>query len=161
MTSANSECYYLDTSVLVKRYVKEPGSEVVDGIYTKAYRGVAVIATSYWNITEAAVVFDKYERKGGLSARRLLGALIRESRTLAGLLRLKLVPISPTLIQETAELVLKHHIYSADALQIASAHYANCRHLVTADKGLADAAVAENLEVITVVGEALGSGEKP
>ena len=61
--SSGSECYYLDTSALVKRYVKEPGSEIVDRIYTKAYRGLAVIAASYWNITEAAVVFDKYERR--------------------------------------------------------------------------------------------------
>ncbi len=153
MALASSECYYLDTSALVKRYVKEPGSEVVDGIYTKAYRGVAVIATSYWNITEAAVVFDKYERRGVPSARHLLEALLRESRILAGLLRLKLVPVSPTLIHETAELVLKHHIYSADALQIASAHHANCKHLVTADTRLAKAAVAENLEAITTGGE--------
>ncbi len=57
MASAGSECYYLDTSALVKRYVKEPGSEVVDKIYAKAYRGIAVIAISYWNIAEAAVVF--------------------------------------------------------------------------------------------------------
>ncbi len=150
MASARIECYYLDTSALVKRYVNEPGSEIVDEIYTKAYRGVAVIAASYWNMAEAAVVFDKYERRRGLSARRLLGALLRESRTLAGLLRLKLVPISPALIRETTELVLKHHMYSADALQIASARYANCKYLVTADSRLAEAAATENLEAITV-----------
>jgi len=141
------------TSAFVKRCVKEQGSEVIDGIYTKAYRGAAVVAFSHWNVTEAAVVFDRYERKGGLSARRLLGALLRESRTLARLLRLKLVPINPALIQETAELVLKHHIYSADALEIASSRYANCKHLVTADERLTEAAVAENLEVITVGSE--------
>ena len=39
MASASSECYYLDTSALVKRYVEEPGSEVVDKIYAKAYKG--------------------------------------------------------------------------------------------------------------------------
>ena len=151
---AGSECYYLDTSALVKRYVKEPGSEIVDEIYAKAYKGIAVIAISYWNIAETAVVFDKYEKRLRLSARRLLEALLRESRTLVGLLRLKLVPISPTLIHETTELVLKHHIYSADALQIASAHHANCKHLVTADKRLAKVAAAENLVVITAGSDA-------
>ena len=150
MALARDECYYLDTSALVKRYVEEPGSEVVDSIYAKAYRGLAVIAASYWNVAEAAVVFDKYERRLRLSARHLMEALLRESRTLAGLLRLKLVPISPTLIQETIELVLKLHMYSADALQIVSARYANCKYLVTADRRLADAAAAENLEAITV-----------
>ncbi|MEB3780670.1 MAG: type II toxin-antitoxin system VapC family toxin [Desulfurococcales archaeon] len=154
MTSASSECYYLDTSALVKRYVKEPGSEVVDAIYTKAYRGITIITTSYWNIAEVVVVFDKYERRFGLSAPHLMEALLRESRTLAGLLRLKMIPVSPTLIHETAELVLKHHVYSADALQIASARHANCKHLVTADKRLANVAAAEDLEAVTVGVEA-------
>ena len=151
--SSGGECYYLDTSALVKRYVKEPGSEIVDGIYTKAYRGLSVIAASYWNIIEAAMVFDKYERRLGLSARHLMEALLREFRTLAGLLRLKLVPVSSTLIHETIDFVLKYHIYSADALQIASAHYAQCKHLVTADKRLAEAAAAESLETIIVGGD--------
>ena len=79
-----------------------------------------------------------------------LKALLREFRTLAGLLRLKLVPVSSTLIHETIDLVLKPHVYSADALQIASAHYAQCKHLVTADKRLAEAAAAESLETIIV-----------
>ena len=35
----NEEIYYLDTSALVKRYVEEVGSEVVDSIYGYAYRG--------------------------------------------------------------------------------------------------------------------------
>ena len=86
MASASSKRYYLDTGALVKRYVKEPGSEVVDKIYTKAYKGIAVIAISYWNIAEAAVVFDKYEKRLRLSARRLLEALPHESRTLVELL---------------------------------------------------------------------------
>ncbi|MCE4599937.1 MAG: type II toxin-antitoxin system VapC family toxin [Desulfurococcales archaeon] len=108
---------------------------------------MAVIAASHWNVTEAVVVFDEYERRGSLSAKRLLRALLRGSRILAGLLRLKLVQIPLTRIHETTELVLKHHIYSADALQIASAHYANCKYLVsiTTDKRLAKAVAAENL----------------
>ncbi len=154
MALTRGECYYLDTSALVKRYVEEPGSEMVDDIYTRAYKGVTIIVTSYWNIAEAAVVFDKYERRLGLSARHQMEALLRESRTLAGLLRLKLVPISSTLIYETTKLVLKHHVYCADALQIASARYTNCKHLVTADKRLAEVATAENLDTITVGGEA-------
>lgn len=50
--------------------------------------------------------------------------------------------------------MLKHHIYSADALQIASARHANCKHLVTADRKLAKVAAAENLVVITAGSEA-------
>ncbi|MGC9149373.1 MAG: type II toxin-antitoxin system VapC family toxin, partial [Sulfolobales archaeon] len=68
----NREIYYLDTSAIVKRYVAEPGSEVVDEVFRDAYRGSAVISFSSWNIAEAAVVFDKYSRILGLDARGLL-----------------------------------------------------------------------------------------
>jgi hypothetical protein len=43
------------------------------------------LAFSYWNIAEAAVVFDKYERRLGLNARRLLSSLLSESTTLSRL----------------------------------------------------------------------------
>ena len=57
------EVYYLDTSALVKRYVAEPGSNVVDEIFGRVYRGMGILTFSYWNIAEAVVVFDKYEMK--------------------------------------------------------------------------------------------------
>jgi len=57
-----ADAYYLDTSALVKRYVSERGSESIDQIFTNAHSGEATIASSYWNVGEAAVVFDKYGR---------------------------------------------------------------------------------------------------
>jgi len=55
---------YLDTSALVKRYVTEPGTETVDSIYEEAHKGYATIGFSLWNVGEASVVFDKYEKMG-------------------------------------------------------------------------------------------------
>jgi len=43
---------------LVKRYVEEPGSEIIDTIYKDAYRGIKRLSLSYWNIAEAVVVFN-------------------------------------------------------------------------------------------------------
>jgi Predicted nucleic acid-binding protein, contains PIN domain len=140
--------HYLDTSALVKRYVEEPGSRVVDEIYRSAYKGVAVLAFSYWNIAEAAVVFDKYERKLGLEARELLRNLLRESATLSRLRRLVLVSVSPSLLQASVKLVLKHHIYVADALQVASAKSLNSYRFVTGDRDLARVAENEGLKAL-------------
>ncbi len=39
------EICYLDTSALVKRYVDERGSEVIDSIFDDAYPGVTSIST--------------------------------------------------------------------------------------------------------------------
>jgi len=146
----SEEIYYLDTSALVKRYVSEPGSNVVDSIFSKCYRGLSKISFSYWNVAEAAVVFDKYERRLGLNAKELLRNLLREMRTLAKLHRLIVVEIGPRILKETIKLALKHHIYVADSLQIASAIKAGSSIFVTGDRALARIAETENLKAIYV-----------
>jgi predicted nucleic acid-binding protein len=140
--------HYLDTSALVKRYVEEPGSKIIDEIYRDAYKGVGKLAFSCWNIAEAAVVLDKYERKLGLDARKLLRNLLRESSTLSRLRRLLVVSVSPLILRASLKLVLKHHIYAADALQLVSAKSIDNCTFVTGDKELARVAKAEGLNTV-------------
>jgi predicted nucleic acid-binding protein len=139
---------YLDTSALVKRYVYEPGSTVIDKIFRDAYRGENIISFSYWNIGEAAVVFDKYERILKLNAKELLKNMIREIKTLRKLHRLKVIEISPTIIRNAIKLILRHHIYIADAIQVVSAKLLDNVTFVTSDKKLADIAKKEGLEIL-------------
>lgn len=142
------EIFYFDTSALVKRYVSESGSDIVDGIFSNCYRGVVKISFSYWNIAEAAVVFDKYEKRLGLNAKKLLRNLLREMKTLVKLRRLIIVEVSPRVLRSTINLVLKHHIYVADALQIVSAVKSRSNIFVTGDKDLAKIAEIEELKTI-------------
>ncbi|WP_161969756.1 MULTISPECIES: type II toxin-antitoxin system VapC family toxin [Candidatus Korarchaeia] len=149
MQGAKTEkVHYLDTSALVKRYVEEPGSKIIDEIYRDAYKGVGKLAFSCWNIAEAAVVLDKYERKLGLDARKLLRNLLRESSTLSRLRRLLVVSVSPLILRASLKLVLKHHIYAADALQLVSAKSIDNCTFVTGDKELARVAKAEGLNTV-------------
>jgi predicted nucleic acid-binding protein len=151
--SRREEVYFLDTSAIVKRYVLEPGSSLVDEVYSNAYRGLVKLAFSYWNIAEAAVVFDKYERRLGLNARRLLSSLLSESATLSRLRRLLVVGVSPSILRESVELVLRHHVYVAEALQVASAKSIKSDRFVTGDGDLARIAEAEGLSTV-YLGEA-------
>lgn len=41
---------YLDSSAIMKRYVREPGSDVVRGLYLRAYSGDAVVSYNAWNV---------------------------------------------------------------------------------------------------------------
>lgn len=148
--SEAEEVYYLDTSALVKRYVEEPGSETVDRIYGDAYRGLRTLAFSYWNIAEAVSVFDKYARKLSLDAKRVVRDMLRESMTLSRLHRLVVVGVSPSLLRTSLELVLKHHVYVADALQIASAKKVNSSMVVAGDRVLVSIAEAEGLKTLYV-----------
>jgi predicted nucleic acid-binding protein len=142
------EICYLDTSAVVKRYVSEAGSEVVDELFKDAYRGMKILSISYWNIAEIAVVFDKYERILGLNAKNLLKNFLREIKILRRLYRFKIIEISPPLLRETIKLILRYHIYAADALQIASAKAVKSTAFVTGDKRLLSIAEKEGLKTI-------------
>ena len=74
-----------------------------------------ILSISYWNIAEIVVVFDKYERILGLNAKNLLKNFLREAKILRKLYRFKIIGVSPPLLRETIKLILKYHIYAADA----------------------------------------------
>jgi predicted nucleic acid-binding protein len=142
------EICYLDTSAVVKRYVSEAGSEVVDELFKDAYRGMKILSISYWNIAEVTVVFDKYERILGLNAKNLLKNFLREIKILRRLYRFKIIEVSPPLLRETIKLILRYHIYAADALQIASAKAVKSTAFATGDKRLLSIAEKEGLKTI-------------
>jgi len=144
------ERYYLDTSALVKRYVEEPGSADVDAVFSSAYNGRAEVCLSHWNVLEALVVFDKYSRRLGIDAKQTSRLMLRELKTLLRLRSARLVGVTSSVIKRSMKLVLDHHIYSADAIQVVSAQICGCTRFVTADRRLGEVAGEEGLSVILV-----------
>lgn len=53
------ETIYLDSSVIIKRYIKESGSEEIKKIYCKAYSGENILSYNIWNICEVLEVFNR------------------------------------------------------------------------------------------------------
>jgi hypothetical protein len=58
------EIIYLDSSAMVKRYIKEPGSDIVKKLYLKTYSGESILSYSIWNIGEVLGAFDKAREIG-------------------------------------------------------------------------------------------------
>ncbi|MDT7889700.1 MAG: hypothetical protein RQ885_12110 [Desulfurococcales archaeon] len=100
-------------------------------VFRDAYRGLAVVSYSSWNIAEAAVVFGKYGGILGLNVRELMRSMRRGLMILNRLHMLRVIGITPTLIRNSIQLVFKHHIYVADALQITSAKTINSSKFLT------------------------------
>ena len=127
---------YLDTSAIVKRYVEEAGSGTVDALYHEAERGETILCFSEWNLGESAVVFDKYRRTSNLQVKRVLEALMNETREMHVTGEVEIIPVSSKLIADSIALVMKHHVYVSDALQMASCREAGSEVLMTADRYL-------------------------
>lgn len=144
---------YLDSSSIVKRYVKEPGSLLVKNMFLKAYSGELTLAFSSWNIGEVLGALDMSrmrnrlsEEKHKVSRRRFLV----ETRRLLKLGRLLLIPVRMRILCEAWRLVEKHHIYQADALQIVSAKTVNAFQFLTGDEKLHLVAEKESLNSVHV-----------
>ncbi|WP_297510528.1 type II toxin-antitoxin system VapC family toxin [Thermococcus sp.] len=142
---------YLDSSALIKRYIKERGSETVEGLYKEAYSGEVRLITSLWNVGEALGVFDITRRRGLIDEKTydfIRRALLADIRRLSRLGVLELVPVHSMLLADAWDVIQKHHIYQADALQIVSAKYGLAREFYTADKRLHRVASEEGLNSI-------------
>jgi len=84
----------------------------------------------------------------GLNAKDLLKNFLSETKILRRLYRLKIIGVSPPLLRETIKLILRYHIYAADALQIASAKTVKSTAFATGDKKLVSIAEKEGLKAI-------------
>ena len=147
---------YLDTSGLVKRYVEEEGTEVIDRLYEETEAGRATTSFSIWNIGEAIGVFDRYHKRGLLSEEELqtsFRSLATETVKMIRLGSLQVLPITSGSLVESWALVLRHHIYEADALQISAAKEAGCDILLSADRHLVQVAIEEGIEAIDIEAE--------
>lgn len=139
---------YLDTSALVKRYVKEDGSEIVDAVFKDADSNNAVIYSSFWCIGEAVGVFDRYDRKKVVKRAAVLERFFNEIKGLSAKGAFRSVDVTSELISQSIEGMVRHHIYIADALQIETCKTMGCDRFLTADKRLYAVAREEKIESV-------------
>ncbi len=145
----NEPVTYLDSSAVVKRYVLESGSDVVRGVFRRAYSGEELVAFSVWNIGEVLGALDRARRIGRLDPskyRIVRNRFLREVKRMLKLGILLVVPIKHKLLTRSWRIVEKHHIYVADALQIAAAQWVGADTFLTGDRRLHEVAVSENLK---------------
>jgi uncharacterized protein len=135
---------YFDASALVKRYVREIGSDAV-----RRLLGSGVAASSRFSEVEIASGIARRAREGSITVHqrdRILSALQRDVPALA------IVEIVPDVTALARALLLRHPLRAADALQLASCLYmqrelAQSVPFVAFDHRLLEAARAEGLNV--------------
>jgi predicted nucleic acid-binding protein len=144
---------YLDTSAILKRYITEPGTETTDIIFDKAETGELTITLSLWNIGEALGVLDEKRRRGWLTETEFEQTLNLFAGELVKLMRIKsieIVPVQTEILTNTWNLLLKHHVHVADALQITTCIYNNNDALLTSDENLAQTSKKAGIKTIHI-----------
>ena len=144
----NEQIIYLDSSSIIKRYIKEPGSDIVRKLYLKAYSGEITLCYSIWNIGEVLGAFNKAKTIGRIDSETyniVKRRFLLETRRMMKLSLIIVIPLKLKILEESWNLIEKHHIYEADAIQITSAKYINATQFLTGDKRLYEIALKEKL----------------
>jgi len=142
--------YYLDSSALVKRYLWEPGSHWISGLFEQS--GQDGFSSTELITVEVVCALTRAERDNRISLNRrdkLANLFLDEVRAL-----LNAVPVSAHILQSASQLALRHPLRAYDAVHLATAQELVRRLMwselpapifVSADANLLAAARAEGL----------------
>lgn len=142
--------YYLDTSALVKLYVREPGTEQVLRLASgTAGNQLAVLALDQVEIRSA---LRRRERAGEIGGTVVIQLLERFQRHLEAVFLRQV--ITEAMFDVACALVDRHGLFALDAVQLAgylalrTSSGANTPIFVSADRQLLEAAEAESVPVL-------------
>lgn len=134
---------YCDTSALIKRYIEEDGTDLVDALWEKS-NGIATSAVAF---AEALSAFNRRYREGFLSIKEYNAAVEKFKGDYGFLI---LVPIDNVLNHTIETIIKRHPLRGFDAIHLASALIFarledNGLQFACFDKNLNDAARKEGL----------------
>ena len=147
------ERVYLDTSAIVKRYVKENGSELMSDLYGAAEQEGLSLRFSVWNIGEVLGVLDAYQRRNWIKKseeERAVRLFSAETVKLVKLNVMSVLPVQHSYLAESWKLVRRRHVYQADALQLVTAARNASSVFLSADSVLLRCAKGEGIRAFNV-----------
>lgn len=144
---------YLDSSAIVKRYIKEIGSDSLDFLYHELEKDsqVDALVFSSWNLGEVYGAIDTKRQRGDISEDAMYEALTllsQETKKFVAMRKVRIIPLGARILTQSRDLILKYHIYQADAIQLESAKQSRAGFFISADRKLVDCAKSEQLEAL-------------
>ncbi|MGH9487813.1 MAG: type II toxin-antitoxin system VapC family toxin [Terriglobales bacterium] len=136
---------FLDTSALVKLYVREPGSEAMLQLADAAAAGELLISSLAGVEVASALCLLERTQKVSAEARRLLLGQFREDEGW----RFTRQSVTDAVLGIASGLVERHPLRAYDAVQLASCLIggsSGAQRFICSDRQLLAAALAENLD---------------
>lgn len=143
---------YFDTSAVIKEFVPEVGSDLVDDVSIAAKAGKLQVVMSVWSINEAVAVIDRLTRRPkdplSQSERQQIIATfaerIRDSNEDASY---RITPIEHVIVTESRLLIDQIHISPDDALHLYTGWIYDCDYFFIHDKK-----IVEKLKKVSIQG---------
>lgn len=132
---------YLDTSALAKRYVQEPGSEVLESFFISA---VTEVIVSTLVLPEFGAAIGRKLRERQLPGSAATHAMNEIQKDWVGLY--VKVPLTEAVAEAAAALAIRYPLKGADAVHLATAIGEEVEVFITSDAQLMGAAQKEGLK---------------
>ncbi|MGH7822031.1 MAG: type II toxin-antitoxin system VapC family toxin [Candidatus Binatia bacterium] len=107
--------YFLDSSALVKRYLSEPGSDLVRALFRKRSRRLAVSRIAYAEVVAAVARAWRERLVDDVARDKILDRIEKDFGTL------EVIEVRRMIIERIPTLVLRQPLRAYDAVQLASA----------------------------------------
>jgi predicted nucleic acid-binding protein len=141
---------------VIKEFVPEIGSELIDKVTTSARQGTLQIITSVWAINEAIAVIDRLTRKpqhplSQSEKQEIIATFaerVRESNEQAAY---RYAPIEHALVANSRMLIDGLHISPDDALHLYTAYVYDCEYFLIHDNKIISRLKAEKIEGMTII----------
>ena len=145
-------CYFLDSSAFIKLFVQEAGTDTIIRLMETTEDNRKLISAG--TQLEVYAALKRRERDGGIST--------EDSEAARGILRAEAArmvqqPLNPAVLEAARQLLDRHELRSADALQLGAAVVAREMFqgmeitYVSADQRLLNAAKTEHFETLNPV----------
>lgn len=128
---------YFDTSALLKEFVSEVSSDLIDKTLLAAESGKLQIITSRWSINEAVSVIDRKNRNkelGLLDLQVIYDIFAQRIVETSEEANFRIVPVANAIIEHSMLLTVDYHIRPPDALHLSTTHIFDCSYLLVRDK---------------------------
>lgn len=140
---------YLDTSVYLKAFSDEKGTETVSKLFKACKSGRLYLVASQWTLSESMAVIDRKYRRGEMDLeerKTVIATLLNETIKLAESGNFILVPVNSQLVQASWRIILERHVSADDALHLISGIVTLCEIFISADDYLLRRAEEEGFE---------------
>lgn len=147
---------YFDTSAVIKEFVSEIGSDLVDDISNNAKTGNLQIITSVWSINEAVAVVDRLARKpenplSKVEQQQIIATIVERIRYSNENAIFRIAPIDHAIVANSRLLIDELHISADDALHVYTGWIYDCGHFLIHDKKIVQRIKAVPIEGMKVV----------
>ena len=147
---------YFDTSAVIKEFVPETGSDLVDDTINAAKSGDIQVYTSVWSVNEAVAVVDRLTRRPAdpLSAaeqQQIIATFTERIRDSGEHAAYRVTPIEHVMVTGSRLLIDQLHISPDDALHIYTAWIYDCDYFFIHDDKIVKRLKQASIQDMTVI----------